>query len=222
MTWLKIDDAMMRNPKIRALSAVAFRVHIAALCTCAEFSTDGYVSPKTARAIGAKGAVLHQLLDENCIKNGSGSASLWVQHLDGGFMIHDYLEYNPSKAEIAAGKQMRRDRAEKAAHARWDATSNAKSMAPSSDMSLPRPRQEDLKTDQEDSTTTDRAILALLGVMGETERSQAHLQLLGFRARGAGEYDFRQVTSAAAKKRPANPRAYVVKSLENRLRERTA
>lgn len=95
MTWVKLDDSFAGHAKIRALSHPAFRLHVAALCHCAQHLTDGLVSRLALTSVGANanlsrpGAIAKTLVREG----------LWEEATE-GFMIHDYLDYNPGKAEI--------------------------------------------------------------------------------------------------------------------------
>lgn len=96
MTWARLDDRFGEHPKVVALSDVAFRVHVMAICYCARNLTDGFVPAGAARLMGATPKTLRALVE----------AGLWA-HACGGYRIHDYLDYNPSKAEVedAAAKR---------------------------------------------------------------------------------------------------------------------
>lgn len=87
MTWVKLDDAMPEHPKVVGLSDAAFRVHISAICYVARNELDGRISAGAVRQFGWTRKV-RELVE----------ARLW-DPLEDGFEIHDYLEYNPSRAE---------------------------------------------------------------------------------------------------------------------------
>jgi hypothetical protein len=92
MTWLRLDDGFCEHPKVAGLSARAFRAHLEALCYSARYLTDGIV-PKKARKCSGK------------IESELQVAGLWVIDLEGNVVIHDYLEWNPSKAHVLAKRE---------------------------------------------------------------------------------------------------------------------
>ena len=105
MPYLLIDDGMAENPKVVGLSDKAFRLWITALAYCARNLTDGAISEIALRFSGANSkidrpkAIAKQLV----------SAGLWVV-TDDGWQVHDYLEYNPSRAELQAKRELQRER----------------------------------------------------------------------------------------------------------------
>lgn len=88
MTWLKLDDGFATHPKIIALSDAAFRAYIAGLCHAGRYLTDGGIAKKTLPTL-AKPRVKNELIE----------AGLWRQ-TSAGIVIHDFLVYNPPKAEV--------------------------------------------------------------------------------------------------------------------------
>jgi len=90
LTWVRLDDQFADHPKIVGLSAKAFRLHITAICYAARQETDGVIPHNAAFVMAAK-RCLNQLTE----------AGLWEDHPT-GFLIHDYLEYNPSAATLRA------------------------------------------------------------------------------------------------------------------------
>ena len=90
MTWVRLDDVFVDHPKVEALSDAAFRLHVRAMSYCARFSTDGEI-PR-AKALQMCGR--QKFIDE-CL-----NAGLW-EHGPSSYSIHDFLIYNPSKADLA-------------------------------------------------------------------------------------------------------------------------
>lgn len=95
MTWLRIDDKMLRHPKILELTDREFRVYMRALCYCAEYGTAGKLTPRAARDVGitilfARKLVKIRLLDDL----GNGAAQ-----------IHDWDIYNPGDPTAKQRKQ---------------------------------------------------------------------------------------------------------------------
>lgn len=105
MPWVKLDDRFPSHRKIALLSDRAFRLHVAAICWCAENLTDGRITDReltlVTRVRGVK-ATAKQLED----------AGLW-DRTDDGWAIHDYLDYNPSRDQVLADRKKNAERQEK-------------------------------------------------------------------------------------------------------------
>lgn len=106
MTWIKLDDNFADHPKIAPLTHGAFRLHVAGICYCARHLTDGIIAsddiPRLIR--GYRAAHLTELTDRG----------LWLPILT--YMeIHDYLQWNPSRKDVEATRDMARQKAYK----RW-------------------------------------------------------------------------------------------------------
>jgi hypothetical protein len=90
VSWVAIDDKFPRHPKVLALGkhCVAGKAqHLDALCYSNEYLTDGFVPREViSDPVAAKALV---------------RVGLW-ETAKGGYMIHDYADYQPSKAEIEA------------------------------------------------------------------------------------------------------------------------
>ena len=105
MPWVKLDDRFPSHRKIALLSDRAFRLHVSAICWCAENLTDGRIAerelPLVAKVRGIK-ATAQQLED----------AGLW-DRIEGGWEIHDYLDYNPSRDQVLAERKRNAERQER-------------------------------------------------------------------------------------------------------------
>ncbi len=112
MGWLRLDDAFGDHPKIAGLSARAFKAHVLGLLYCARQRTDGFVPA----ALAPTGRLLHELT----------TAGLWTATRR-GYTIHDFLEYNPSRAETDARRHAKSIAGAKGAASRWqgDRTASA-------------------------------------------------------------------------------------------------
>lgn len=216
MSWVKLDHAMPSHPKMLGLTAGEFALFIEALCYCSQHETDGILPQNAGKTMRFWTEKRSKTLQER---------SLWKTENDGGnvvLRIHDYLDYQPSKANLQAERAATRDRV-----ANWrkrrsnSVTDEEVTVLPALRVTEPRPvpsLREDFK-DQEDSTD-DHVLSALLKVMGEPSEGQARVELQMWRAKGASEHDFRAVLSGVEKARPKSARAYVRRSFENRLREK--
>lgn len=101
MTWIKLDDTIIDNPKVIGLSGDAFKMYIAGLCYSSRFLTDGYLNPLIVKKIGSK----------KCAKE-LVSSGLWIEK-DEGFQVHDYLKHQSSKAQVEREKELNRQRVAK-------------------------------------------------------------------------------------------------------------
>lgn len=97
MPWVRLDDRFPSHRKVALLSDRAFRLYVSALCWASENLTEGKILdrelPLVARLRGAKAAAKE--LEE---------ARLW-DRFDGGYEIHDFLEYNPDRARVQADRE---------------------------------------------------------------------------------------------------------------------
>lgn len=96
MSWAKFDDAFADHPKIAGLSDAAFRLHVTAILYAARFETDGNLP---VGAVARMGPGREELL----------AAGLWDE-VATGWAIHDYLDYNPSKADRERMRQQATER----------------------------------------------------------------------------------------------------------------
>lgn len=90
MTWLRIEDGTAEHPKIVGLSDAAFRLWLNGLCYASRYSTDGFL-PDSAVAQWGRVKARSQLLE----------LGLWTRN-GAGYAIHDFLDYNPTKAALVA------------------------------------------------------------------------------------------------------------------------
>ena len=90
MTWVKIDDGMHLNAKVRGVSLAARWAYIAAICRSGATSSDGVIRAGDLGLIDATPKLAKELV----------AAGLWESSSDGSFVVHDYLVYNRSRAQI--------------------------------------------------------------------------------------------------------------------------
>lgn len=88
MSWAKLDDGLPENLKIEPLSDAAFRAYVTSICYAARNLTDGFVTHKKAKEFAGKPRVIQELVPH-----------LW-QVVDDGYMIHDFLVYNPTRESV--------------------------------------------------------------------------------------------------------------------------
>lgn len=109
MAWVKLDDHFAEHPKIATAGPLAGWLHVCALCYCNRHLTDGFIP---ARVLGT----LVDFTGINDEANGEAkpkqlasvllAVGLW-EAAEGGYLIHDYLDYNPSRDEVIATREKR-------------------------------------------------------------------------------------------------------------------
>jgi hypothetical protein len=103
MTWLKKDDKFPNHRKIRRLSDGAYRLHDTALCYASHDESDGKIAPDDLDEM-QHGRRLKRNVSELV------AAGLWEPLPGGGWLLHDFLDYNPSHAQLEAERSANRDR----------------------------------------------------------------------------------------------------------------
>jgi len=163
MTWLKTDDRFPEHRKIRRLSDPAYRLHHTALCACAKDETDGLVTEDDIADM-EHGARLRKhvpaLVDRG----------LW-EPVPGGWIIHDFLHYNPSHSKQNERRERDRQRQqewrEKKASQRDNDVTTPLSQPRHTSPSRPvpsRPEKDSVVTSVDQSQVANaRAALATLG-----------------------------------------------------------
>lgn len=107
MLWLRLAVAVRTHPKllqaVKAAGGTAGWFWLCGLLYAREQSTDGFLAENVLDILapGLKGwkKAPAALVDAN----------LWTR-VEGGYQIRDYLEWNPSKAQLAANRESDRDR----------------------------------------------------------------------------------------------------------------
>jgi len=104
VSWIKIDDQFADHPKVIAAGPLAAWLYVCGLTYCGRYLTDGWIPDGQVRKladIDDAAAQVQRLVD----------VGLW-ERVDDGYIVHDYLEYNPTGEKV---------RAERAANARRQA-----------------------------------------------------------------------------------------------------
>lgn len=125
MVWTKLDDNFPDHPKVAGLSNSAYRLFIDTLCYCGKYLTDGQIPEMIANRYGATDDARTLLV-----------ANLW-ERTDTGYQVVNFLEYQPSKAEVEKKKADSRARMAKSRLLR--ATDVATDGATSPEVRAPRP-----------------------------------------------------------------------------------
>jgi hypothetical protein len=112
MVWARFDDRYSESPKIEAAGPWAELLDVRAIIYSARNETDGHISVVALGRISIN------------IPNPKGKAAKlvevgrWKPNEDGGWFIHDFLEYNPSKAQLADQRAEGKERAKRSREAK--------------------------------------------------------------------------------------------------------
>ncbi len=112
MSWVKIDDEFPDHKKVASLSNDAFCLHVTAMCWVAKWQTDGKLPSKLL------GKLAWRCQDPASAASELVTSGVWETTPE-GWEIHDFLEYNPSKAQIAELAETRSEAGKAGAMARW-------------------------------------------------------------------------------------------------------
>jgi len=102
MTWVRIDDGFPGHPKVLKAGGDAAWLHVCALAYCNHYLTDGFIPT----------AMLSRLSDRKrptALAARLVEVGLW-EEAQTGWQIHDFLEYQSSKASVEAERLKARER----------------------------------------------------------------------------------------------------------------
>lgn len=104
MVWVKLDDGFVENEKVCELHDRSFRLHVAGICYSARNLTDGLITTRAEKVLGAVLNFQTKRWTAELV-----SVGLWTK-VDGGHQINDYLEYNPSAQDVKAERRRNAER----------------------------------------------------------------------------------------------------------------
>jgi len=105
MPWVKIDDQFASHPKVLKAGPAAAWLYICGLTYCNRYLTDGFIPAQAVR-------LLADLDDPEEQAAALVNAGLW-EVTDGGYMVHDFLDWNPSAEEVRSEREAARERMHK-------------------------------------------------------------------------------------------------------------
>lgn len=100
MPWIKLDDRFFDNDKIVAAGKDARDLYLAGLCYCARSLTDGFIPEERVSRLAIEASIADgkEVVKRLCTVIRGKQFPLW-ETVDGGYQVHDYLEYNPTREE---------------------------------------------------------------------------------------------------------------------------
>jgi DnaD/phage-associated family protein len=102
MAWTRIDDKFYENSKILDAGPLGAHLYIAGLIHCNVKRTDGFIADCFISGIGGD-AFDSKRFAKKLVEN-----KLW-DRVEGGYQVHDFLQFNKSKEEIERLNFARKD-----------------------------------------------------------------------------------------------------------------
>jgi hypothetical protein len=134
VSWVRFDDKFYDHPKVSALAPSLMDrcvgLHLLASCWCSNQLTDGYITEhQPARLLGHPAAKqISELV----------RVGMW-EPAEGGYQIHDYLDYNPSRDAVLAERESAKVRMNKARSFKGSSGEVRENIGRSSDNPVPVP-----------------------------------------------------------------------------------
>jgi hypothetical protein len=98
MPWFRLEDSFHSHPKVQQAGNAAAGLWVRCGTWSAQYLTDGLIPPEVYGSYGRTREV-EQLV----------TSRLWVR-MDGGMLMPDYLDYNPSKADVEQRRKVDAER----------------------------------------------------------------------------------------------------------------
>ncbi|MFF7067344.1 hypothetical protein [Streptomyces pseudovenezuelae] len=134
MAWSRIDDSLHSHPKIMLVGNAATGLFVRLISYAGQHLTDGFVPASAARSYGTA-RLLKALCDAQLLHkvdpDSSHTSEADLTFNGPGFVIHDYLDYNPSRKQVHAGREKNA--------ARQEAFRNRRKGKPTTDKSETKP-----------------------------------------------------------------------------------
>lgn len=138
MPWVRLDDQFPDHPKIDQAGPLAGWLYVCGLAYCNRQLTDGFIPKATMPRLSA---VAQPAKHARALVN----AGLWDE-VDGGWQVHDYLQFQPSRESVLAerekaAKRQQAHRRKKAASRRDTAVTSPEVRRESHDPDPTRPQR---------------------------------------------------------------------------------
>ena len=128
MAWVKVDDQIDQHPKVVQAGPLALALYVAGLAYCNRSLTDGFIPSSVARRLvdwqatdkaGNEWALAYvdqqggtATVNSVSVINSLVEFGLW-DRASGGYRVHDYEHYQPTRAQVQARRAGTRDRVRK-------------------------------------------------------------------------------------------------------------
>lgn len=98
--WVKFENVMPENIKIERSSDRAFRLWVAGICFASRAKSDGFIP--ISKVLNLTNSATEKTVAE-LVNSGL------FERVDGGYLVHNYLRYNPSSQRIRELQASSRD-----------------------------------------------------------------------------------------------------------------
>lgn len=124
MAWVKLDDSFATHPKVMEAGPLAMAMQVAALCYANRHLTDGLITTAAMRTLldldglAFVGGMQGRDASPDMVAALLVDAEMWHEpghdcpecaDIDRGFVIHGYLDFQPSRAQTEAKKKQASD-----------------------------------------------------------------------------------------------------------------
>lgn len=110
--FARVYEETRDDPKILALSDPAYRMWDQGLVYCSRQLTDGFIPEHAIHTFGVKARNKLRVAAELCREQVPGQAPLWSK-VEGGYAVHDYLDWNDSADTILKKREGDRARSKR-------------------------------------------------------------------------------------------------------------
>lgn len=109
MPWVKFDDGYMMHPKVLRAGRDGRDLHQACIFYAARELTDGFIPAEAVPIIAAVAGIPDpaEALERCLNATGGRSGKGLIEPADGGYVVHDFLAYQPSRDHVQAVAEVR-------------------------------------------------------------------------------------------------------------------
>ena len=123
MAWVRIDDEFYSHPKVAALRSdvmlACIGLHTLALCWCNHKLTDGRIPLNQVHRLAGDLSLALPSGNPHALINELLRVGMWEPLDEDSYQIHDYLDYQPSRAQIQAVREAKSEAGKKGMRSRW-------------------------------------------------------------------------------------------------------
>jgi len=123
MSWARLDDGFIDHPKMVGLRLELVGLWARGLGYCGRHLTDGAIRRAVLPQLTGLSLSRAARLADELVK-----AGLW-ENAGSDYLVHDYLDWNPSRREVLEERERRSLAGRAAARARWQRPSDSRSDA---------------------------------------------------------------------------------------------
>jgi hypothetical protein len=115
MPWVRIDEEFVHHPKVVQVGPFGVALQVAALCYANQHLTDGFIPYGAVRVLLDFNRLGENVGDdpekEFWSEVGAFNVAKWLveagmwKEVEGGFQIHDFEDYQPTRAEVIAERE---------------------------------------------------------------------------------------------------------------------